>query len=1594
MKRLLLLAAAFLAVTSHADGQNLPVDDRGLKPFASYAGGNLDSVNMANGSLTLHIPFWSYPQRGGKLRLNYFINFTSNLWKTNEFCGPNGCYARWQWIGACGTPPCFGGAIAIRMDQGLGFTSQTVKIQVGSTTHSYTSWSAHEPSGAILQLAEIYQTPGDFRSFDGSGILFRPGTGGWSRDGIKGLTDPNGNYITTGSPLTDTLGRSIPGEVSTTDPNDLAKCDNSPLATTSATVLNLPAPNDGTTSTAKIILCYVTIHLHKDSIDPNFDRPFDADNPFIQNIVFPNGTKWKFEYQANEGNLTKMTLPTGGSISYSWGADSDQCTDWPYTMRVVTRTLDAGDGTPARTWTYQRFPSNHTATYTDPAGNDTTYAFRDCIYETQRQTFQGSSTSGTLLQTVQTQYQSFTNGFNNERPIDFPTTITTIWPNGASTVQSKVVKDLNGPGLIGQFTWQTRDLGGIALFGGTGLYGNIFDVKEYDNGTNAPGSLMRETVNTYKFTSDVNYKNNNFLDLLASVQVKNGSGAQVALTTYGYDEAAYPLQTSGITTQHTNPAPGTPRGNQTSVNRWLNTTGTYLSSHRYFYDTGTIQRSIDPLNNTTTYVYGFAFAGAYPTEVDLPTTHSPNSASHVTYTNYDFNSGVALSKTDENGRVTNFTYDLLSRPATDSYPDGGLDTYTYNDTTPPTSGSPSVQIKTGVASGIDSIRLYVVDGLGRLVHDRHTSDPEGTVNVDTTYDELGRKATVTNPYRSPTGESTNGTTQYQYDALGRTKTVIHPDLTTVNTVYSANCTTVTDEAGKGRKSCSDGLGRATNVYEAPTGVNYQTVYQYDTLGNLTCVEQHGTTASASGCAGSGDVGSMWRVRRFTYDSLSRLLSAKNPETGNGSSYGIINYSYDADGNMKTKQSPAPNQTGTATVTITYNYDEINRLTSKTYSDGSPAVYYGYDGGVWSQCTTVPPTPSPADTNPLGYRTTMCDSSGATAWTHDNMGRPLQDNRKIIGTAPQNKVFTYTYNLDGSLATLKYPSTRIITYETSTAGRTISVKNLAAGANYVTAVTYAPQGAVSSFTFQGGIKAALSYNSRLQPLQMFYGTNTPPVITGSSCPGTVGNIMHRVYHFGTNNNNGNVQSIDNCRDTSRTANYQYDSMNRITQGNSTGPEWGDTYVVDAWGNLTNMNPIAGKTNVQNLQAAPASWKNQLNGHTHDSAGNLLSDGVHSYTYDNENRLASTNGWIYVYDGDGERVKKCNSCGTSSGGTLYFPSSVAATPAEFDLAGTLKYEYIFFNGERIAKRDGTTNPPYYYFADHLKSTSVLTNSTGAIQNESDYFAYGGEIVLSNLQPQNYKFNGKERDAESGLDEFGARYFGNAYGRFMQTDWSAKPAAVPYANYGNPQSLNLFAYVENNPTTLGDPDGHCGDVRGGYCDGSVTGIGPQAAGAHEPATSTDERRDPEQNNQQPATVQSQQPQLQQANTIAPPIPIVPTLPSLTEVATGLRTLATGAIETLAIPVVVLTYLVSPGTTATSQYDTIHFAHRTDERESTRPRHEEGEARRARDRGGEKGDARRRYPRKPPDKWKTRELGNKSGKWPPTSPRDQGIADRLLGR
>jgi RHS repeat-associated protein len=213
--------------------------------------------------------------------------------------------------------------------------------------------------------------------------------------------------------------------------------------------------------------------------------------------------------------------------------------------------------------------------------------------------------------------------------------------------------------------------------------------------------------------------------------------------------------------------------------------------------------------------------------------------------------------------------------------------------------------------------------------------------------------------------------------------------------------------------------------------------------------------------------------------------------------------------------------------------------------------------------------------------------------------------------------------------------------------------------------------------------------------------------------------------------------------------------------------------------------------------------------------MTSNGAATYVYDAENRLIATAGYSYIYDADGQRVEKCTegstpgTCASGATGTLYWRGLGSDTLRETDLAGNLQNNYVFFNGQRVARSD-SAGAPHYYFSDHLGSHGVVetvtTSGTVSCDQDIDYYPYGG--VENDYCPnvaQNYKFSGKERDAESGLDNFGARYDSSALGRFMTPDWAAKPVTVPYAKFGDPQTLNLYSYVENGPVNKADADGH---------------------------------------------------------------------------------------------------------------------------------------------------------------------------------------------
>jgi RHS repeat-associated protein len=1455
--RLLILTAQFITFLAlFTDGARAQVDpniEQGIKPYGSYHGGGIDNVGLTNGNLFVKIPLYSLPQRGGKLKLGFSLVYNNKGFGifTGGTCPPpqlGSCHLQYVARRVGPLNPGLSG-VFLANDQSIRVVSNSVNagaiefpdgcyanngVWVQPCNVNVTEYFAITGDGYVHQLADTGN--GYYETIDASGIRYYLSSGLIvDSDGVQypanTTEDPNGNKVTlSANTITDTLGRSIPNAgtaVSTTLCPSLGYTFQ-PLV--SASQFLYPGPNG---TNVAYTFCYATVNYNTHFWGFADSPPgcqakycfYDSSGSItaLQSVVLPNSTYWAFSYDSSDpnnssafgyGDLLKITFPTGGTISYTYITEGN-CTlgesiTAPSSRAVASRTVDAADGTGPHTWNYlygaDTLGNPLSTTVTNPpvggatTGDDTYHVFtafggNACqAYETETDFYLGSHTSGTLLKKLTTDYLSQANPFMTQGGSSIvPIRVTTIWPNAKT---SKVETDYD----LG-FTFRDPLYGNISVAVNTtypAAFGRPVASREYDYGTNAAGPLLRQTATTYAWQTNSNYLNTSLLNLATSTITKNASGFKCAETDYAYDDVARLFTPSpAITTQHV-AAPGAVRGNLSSVTRKLTSTpcqstGTWTSITSYVnaYDTGTTYQMIDPLAHPTTYVYSTTFVGAYPTAVT-------NALSYSTNYNYDFNTGLHTSTTDPNLLQTTFGYDSMFRLSQINRPDGGQDTITHQEATAPFTAT----LTTKINPSQNKAQTNVFDGFGRVTQSQLTSAPGVSILVDTTYDALGRMHTVSNPHGSGSAP-TDGTTTYMYDSINRTCVVVPPDGTAVSgstcpatqpandvfTTYSGNTTTVKDQAGKSRKSVSDGLGRLTQVFEDPAVLNYETDYTYDALDNLLTVNQKGNDPNSAN----------WRTRTFTYNSLSQLLTATNPESG------TMTYTYTNDGTLATKIAPAPNQTGSATVTATYAYDQLHRLTQKSFSDTTPTVKYGYDAVAPAGCTL----PTLTIGNGIGKRTGMCDAAGAEAWSYDitaNVGWKITDART---TNSITKSTIVQNNLAGTAATLTYPSTRIITYAFDAAARPLSAIDSTGPINYATAAAYAPTGALSSLTNGASLVSTVYFNNRLQPCRISVkNTGTAP----SACTDAVniGNVLDFTYNFSVGTaDNGNVTAITNNRDPLRSQSFTYDALNRLATAQTnatfaTAPTkcWGEQFTYDPWANFLSItgsgSPYTGCT--QEGLSTTATTKNQISGFCYDAAGNLLAQSappcpVPTYTYNAENQMTLTAGVTYTYDGDGKRVKKSN-------GKLYWYGMGSDPLDETDLTGVTTNaafsEYIFFGGKRIARRD-STNAVNYYFADHLGTARTVTNSSGTPLDDSDFYPFGGERAVLSSSGNTYKFTGKERDSESGLDNFGARYDSSNLGRFISPDPENAGASLDA-----PQSWNAYSYVLNNPLKYVDPSG----------------------------------------------------------------------------------------------------------------------------------------------------------------------------------------------
>lgn len=305
-------------------------------------------------------------------------------------------------------------------------------------------------------------------------------------------------------------------------------------------------------------------------------------------------------------------------------------------------------------------------------------------------------------------------------------------------------------------------------------------------------------------------------------------------------------------------------------------------------------------------------------------------------------------------------------------------------------------------------------------------------------------------------------------------------------------------------------------------------------------------------------------------------------------------------------------------------------------------------------------------------------------------------------------------------------------------------------------------------------------------------------------------------------------------------FGYDTLNRLTGAAGTQP--GGTVVnacwaYDSFGNRTLNYPAACASGLTQTQGY--NTNNQMTGGliSYDGAGNIKADttGGKSYVYDAEGRICAMSFSVsgisiqvgYIYNAEGERVAKGSittmSCDPVTNGfqpmTDYVvgPNGAAVSDVVSDGMGNMipQHTHVYAGAQLMATYDSeesSSTNQYglnYRLTDWLGSVRATADNAGTQIGTCANMPFGDQFNCQNFMPDQHLFTGKERDAESGNDYFEARYFGSSMGRFLSPDFGGPmpdmPDAVPWADYENPQSLNLYSYVQNNPLTGTDPDGH---------------------------------------------------------------------------------------------------------------------------------------------------------------------------------------------
>jgi RHS repeat-associated protein len=1005
--------------------------------------------------------------------------------------------------------------------------------------------------------------------------------------------------------------------------------------------------------------------------------------PFvISEVTLPDGRSYKFRYNSY-AELARVELPTGGVMEYDWAAGVNNGAASGMLLgnenvyrRVVERRIYSEAGTLQGRMTFSKPETEYNGNFQNLGYVDVAHYDGSQPLTTERHYYLGVGSAysmgyssiqypawnefkeyrieifdaaGTLLRRAEHTWQQgvITSSWDTSIPHNprISETTTTLEPSGANLVNKRT------------FTYDDSL-----------PYNNQTDIYEYAYGSGAPGALVRRTHSDFLTTT-------NYTDASSGIHVRSlplqssvydSAGVERARTTLEYDNYGTDANhatlvdranISGLDAAFTTSL--TARGNVTATTQYpLNTSGGVtgsITSYAQYDIAGNAVKAIDARGYTTLVDFtdrfgspdGNARLNGGSLELNATSQYSyafptlvTNPLSQTIYAQFDYYLGRSVDGEDINGVVASGYYnDILDRPTqvrrAVGTPAANQTTFSYDDTNRVITTT-SDQSTFGDNALVSKV-FY--DGLGRTAETRQYEGGSNYIVMRQEYDAMGRVFKTSSPFRPWQSESAVWTAT-GFDALGRVISMTTPDNAVVLTSYSGNQVTVTDQAGKARRSVTDALGRLIQVYEDPTGFNYLTSYAYDTLDNLTTVTQ----------------GSQQRF--FMYDSLKRLIRARNPEQDvnaglslsdpfSGNSQWSMGYSYDSNGNLSTK-------TDARGISTSYAYDALNRNTTVDYSDTTginPDITRIYDTATNGKGRL-------RESYSGGSETVGASVEHTKVMSYDALGRPIDQRQrfKTNGTWSQSYTTQRGYNLAGGVTSQTYPSGRSGNYSYDSAGRANSFSgNLGDGMNrtYASGISYSAFGGLKQEQFGTDqlLQHRVSYNVRGQTCYVALGVGD-------------GDYGKFVYYYGNaysfcssgTDNNGNISLIDYYLPGGALIHdhYNYDSLNRLSEvwEEDTQFRFKQKYNYDRYGNRTiDAAQSSGGVNEQQFDVNPANNRLSVPGGqsgtmSYDLAGNLTTDtytGAGSRSYDAENRMTSAGSAgaspaVYTYNADGQRVRR--------------------------------------------------------------------------------------------------------------------------------------------------------------------------------------------------------------------------------------------------------------------------------------------------------------------------------------------------------------------